>query len=215
MTAASGPVVSAWPHLFTEGAAGSPVLISLHGTGGTEHDGVALARELDPTAGIIAPRGRVSEQGMNRWFRRLAEGVFDVDDVEAQSDVFADFIRAAVAEYKLEGRMLVVVGFSNGANMALATAIRHPELVGHAMAFSGMYPFGDRDLPGSLDALRVLLLNGRQDAMAPYASVTRLAQALAAAGADVERFEWDGGHGITRDELLSAREWLAGVAASR
>lgn len=215
MTAGATPSLSGWPHAFEPGATGSPVLIALHGTAGSESDGVALARELDPSAGFIAPRGLVREQGMNRWFRRLAEGVFDVDDVESRADELAAFIREAVAEYGLAGRMLVAVGFSNGANMALATAMRHPELVGNAIAFSGMYPFGDREPAGSLDGLSVLTLNGRDDPMAPRASVERLAATLADRGATVTRLEREGSHGITRDELASAREWLTGAASAR
>ncbi len=215
MTAEPGPGLNAWPHVFTEGAADSPVLISLHGTGGTENDGAGLARELAPTAGVLAPRGRVSEQGANRWFRRLAEGVFDVDDVEFRADELAALIREAVVEYGLAGRMLVAVGFSNGANMALATAMRHPDLVGHAIAFSGMYPFGDRDPERALAALRVLILNGKSDPMAPRASVDRLAQVLTAAAAHTTRREREGGHGISPEELTAAREWLAAAAPQR
>ena len=201
-----------WPHLFVAGDPGAPVIVALHGTGGTEQDGVALARQLDPRAGVLSPRGRVSEQGMNRWFRRLAEGVFDVDDVEARADELAAFVTEAVAEYGLVDRMLVVAGFSNGANMALATAIRHPGLLPRVIAFSGMYPFGDRTPAGPLDGLHLLLLNGHDDPMAPRSSVERLQTVVTGLGARSERLERAGGHGVSAEELSAARDWLAADA---
>lgn len=208
-TSVGNITVAEWPHLYVKGEPDAPVLIALHGTGGTEHDGVALASQLASRATVIAPRGRVTEQGMNRWFRRLGEGVFDVDDVERRADELAEFVSSAVAEYALEARMLVAAGFSNGANMALATAIRHPGLVAQAIAFSGMYPFADRTPAGPLGGLQLLLLNGHDDPMAPRASVDRLQSVVTALGAQATREGRAGGHGITAGELATAREWLA------
>jgi phospholipase/carboxylesterase len=186
-----------WPHVHREG---EPLVLALHGTGGDEHQMAGLVDALLPTAGILAPRGRVSEGGANRWFRRLAEGVFDVDDVEARADELA----AAITE-----PVTLAVGFSNGANMALATAMRYPEVVPAVIAFSGMYPFGDREVTADLTGLRVLLAGGAADPMAPRASVDRLEATLRAAGADVTRAERAGGHGISDDDLAAARAWLA------
>ena len=197
-----------WPHLFRAGEPGSPVLLMLHGTGGDEHDISTLAGHLDPNAGVLAPRGRVTEQGANRWFRRLAEGVFDVDDVEARADELAGFVSAAIEELDLQGRPVIAVGFSNGANIALATAMRHPEVLPRVIAFSGMYPWGDRESSVRLDSSRVLLLNGEADPMAPRASVERLAAALKDLGADVTRVERPGSHGIAQSDVDTAREWL-------
>jgi phospholipase/carboxylesterase len=201
-------LITDWPHLFRAGEPGSAVLLMLHGTGGDEHDISTLAGHLDPNAGVLAPRGRVSEQGANRWFRRLAEGVFDVDDVEARADELAGFVSAAVEELDLQGRPIVAVGFSNGANIALATAMRHPEVLSRVIALSGMYPWGDRESSVRLDASRILLLNGEGDPMAPRASVERLAAALKALGADVTRVERPGGHGIAQSDVAAARDWL-------
>ena len=108
--------------------------------------------------------------------------------------------------------MLVVAGFSNGANMALATAIRHPQLLTRAIGFSGMYPFADRTPTDSLAGLEVLLLNGHDDPMAPRASVDRLHTVLTGLGAESTREERAGGHGISAAELETAREWLAAHA---
>lgn len=209
----SAPAVTGWPHLHRPGAVGSPVLLMLHGTGGDEQGVVALADALDPAAGVLAPRGRVQEQGMNRWFRRLAEGVFDVDDVVARAGELAGFLEAAREHYGLAGRPVVAVGFSNGANIGLATAALHPEALDRVVAFSGMYPFGDRDAGAErLTGTEVLLLNGRADPMAPLDSAIRLAQTLRRRGAQVDQRLREGGHGITAEELADARAWLAARA---
>jgi len=203
--------LAAWPHEYRPAAPGAPLLLLLHGTGGNEHEIAALAENLDPDAGVLAPRGRVSENGMNRWFRRAAEGVFDLDDVEVRADDLADFVTAALAEYGAAGGAtspLIAVGFSNGANIALATAMRHPEIVPRVIAFSGMYPFGDREPAASLSALSVLLLNGASDPMAPRSSVERLVGVLAGGEARVSRIERKGGHGIAESDLFEARAWL-------
>ncbi|CAN5428944.1 alpha/beta hydrolase [soil metagenome] len=198
--------LSVWPHLYSEGV--GPVLLMLHGTGSSEEEIAGLAARIDPAAAVLAPRGRVSENGATRWFRRLAEGVFDVNDVIVRAGELAEFLGWARAEYGLKDREIVPVGFSNGANIALALALLHPGVAPRAVAFSGMYPLGDRDAPNPLVQSSVLLLNGASDAMAPPASVDRLADQLAARGAQVERVTRAGGHGITEEELVSARRWL-------
>jgi poly(3-hydroxybutyrate) depolymerase len=123
-----------------------------------------------PGAAVLSPRGRVLEGGANRWFRRLGEGVFDVDDVIARAGELAAFVLAAREHYGLESRTLIATGFSNGANIALATALLPPDVLTRVAAFSGMYPFGDREPQVSADGVELLLLNGNQDPMAPAAS---------------------------------------------
>lgn len=198
-----------WPHHYVAGAPDAPVLLLLHGTGGDEHEIASLAEHLDPRATILAPRGRVSEHGANRWFRRLAEGVFDVDDVVTHAADLADFVGAATTRHGLEGRRVIAVGFSNGANMAAALVMRHPDVVSTFVAFSGMYPFAEREPGTDLGSVAALLLNGRADAMAPAASVDGLEGVLRAGGAAVVRVTRDGGHGITADELARARDFVA------
>jgi phospholipase/carboxylesterase len=201
--------LAAWPHLFQPGEAGAPVVLTLHGTGGNEREITALAPHLDARAGVLSPRGRVNEAGANRWFRRLREGVFDVDDVIVRAGELAAFITAAREAYALTDAPLTAVGFSNGANIALATALLHPHVLTRVVALSGMYPFGDRDPIGDLTGVEVLLLNGTADAMAPAASVDVLERTASAHGASVTRHTRPGSHGIDQGELVAAREWLA------
>ena len=197
-----------WPHLFEEGAPGTPVLLLLHGTGGTEHDLLPLARRLAPGAGHLAPRGPVQEHGMNRWFRRFGEGVFDVDDVVRRAGELAAFVGWARDHYGIGGRPLVAVGFSNGANIGLATALLHPDAVRNAVAFSGMYPLEGRTIEADLSGSSVALFNGESDAMAPIESVVRLGSILESRGAEVSRNVRQGGHGIHPTEVDGAAAWI-------
>ncbi len=198
-----------WPHLFKEGAADTPVLLLLHGTGGTEHDLIPLVEELAPGAGYLAPRGPVQEHGMNRWFRRFGEGNFDVDDVVRRSGELAGFLEWARAHYGIGDRQLVAVGFSNGANIGLATTLLHPEAVSTTVAFSGMYPLDDRSVEADLSGSSIALFNGRADAMAPIDSVVRLGSVLESRGAAVDRNVREGGHGIHPSEIGAAAAWIS------
>ena len=211
MSTAITPV--SWPHVFSPGEAGAPVLLMLHGTGGNEHEIASLAAELHPGAGVLAPRGQVQEHGMLRWFRRHGEGVFDVDDVIARATELAAFLNAAREHYNLGNRPVMAVGFSNGANIALATAMLQPQTLDRVIAFSGMYPFADRESPADLAGSRLLILNGEADPMAPLPSVSTLIAALHQNGADVEQVLRPGGHGIAHTDLEAAKEWLAKVLA--
>jgi len=201
--------LAAWPHVVTPGEPGAPVLLTLHGTGGTETEITALAAPLDPRASVLSPRGRVREGGASRWFRRQGEGVFDVDDVIVRAGELAAFITAAREEYALTDAALTAVGFSNGANIALATALLHPGVLNRVVAFSGMYPFGDRDPIGDLTGVELLLLNGTGDPTAPAASVDVLERTATEHGASVTRIGRPGGHGIDASELQAAKEWVA------
>lgn len=201
--------VATWPHLYTHGREDAPVLLMLHGTGSNERDFASLAGALDPDAGILAPRGRVQEHGMLRWFRRHAEGVFDVDDVIDRSRELAGFIDATRNHYGLGDRQIIAVGFSNGANIALATAMLHPEALDRVIAFSGMYPLGERTGATALTGSNILALNGDTDPMAPLPSVTKLTAELNRQGATVEQVLRPGGHGIEAHDLDAARNWLS------
>ena len=213
-----GGGLAAWPHFFRRGEPGSPVLLTLHGTGGNETEIAALAAALDPRASVLSPRGRVSEGGANRWFRRLDEGVFDVDDVIVRAGELAAFITTARTIYRIADAPLIAVGFSNGANIALATVLLHPSVLNRVVAFSGMYPFGERNPLGGLTGvagapghgIELLLLNGAADAMAPTASVDTLERTATAHGASVTRLARPGGHGVDASDLEAARAWIVG-----
>ncbi|MCJ8142677.1 alpha/beta hydrolase [Ancylobacter sp. A5.8] len=188
-------------------------LLLLHGTGGDENDLLGLGRMVAPGAALLSPRGKVLEGGMPRFFRRLAEGVFDEDDVRARVDELADFIAEARAAYGLPAP--VALGFSNGANIAAAMLLRRPEALAGAVLLRAMVPF---KVPPKADASgrRVLLLSGSADPIVPADNAARLAAQLSEAGAEVTHRVLPVGHGLSQADVNLARQWLgeAGVIAA-
>jgi phospholipase/carboxylesterase len=186
----------------------APTLLLLHGTGGDENDLLPLGRMLDERAALLSPRGKVLENGMPRFFRRLSMGVFDEEDLVNRTHELAGFVQRAVSEYDLDPRRLFAVGFSNGANIAASLLLLHPGLLAGAVLLRAMVPFEPETSP-DLQGTRVYLAAGRSDQMIPPESTVRLAQLLREAGAEVT-LDWQpGGHGIGRDEIEAARGWLA------
>ncbi|MQA04251.1 MAG: alpha/beta hydrolase [Streptosporangiales bacterium] len=190
-----------------------PVLLLLHGTGGTPDDLVGLGRQLFGDAPMLAPAGPVSEFGAARWFRRLAEGVFDTDDVVERAHQLADFVAAATERHGLVGRPLIAIGFSNGANIAAATLLLRPEVLQTAVLFSSMLPV-PQPPAHDLSATKVFLANGTADPMAPIASTDQLVSELQQRGADVGTYRHPGGHQITVDALAAARDWAKELVAA-
>jgi phospholipase/carboxylesterase len=187
-------------------------LLLLHGTGGDENDLVPLGRELAPGAGILSLRGKVSEYGAARFFRRLAEGVFDQEDLVLRTHELAEFIQAAADEYGFDLSRLVAVGYSNGANIAASLMLLHPGLLRAAVLFRAMVPFEPEE-PPDLSGMPLFLAAGRGDRMISPEHTERLAEILREAGADLDIRWRDTGHGLTYEEVAEAKEWLSGVLA--
>lgn len=189
-------------------APGAPTLLLLHGTGGDENDLLPVGRMLDERAALLSPRGKVLEYGMPRFFRRLAEGVFDHEDLIDRTHELAEFVERAVDEYGIDRRRLFAVGFSNGANIAASLLLAYPRLLAGAILLRAMVPFEPERAP-DLSGTPVYLAAGRSDQMVPPENTERLAQLLREAGADVT-LDWQpGGHGIGPEEVQAARNWLA------
>jgi predicted esterase len=185
-------------------------LLLLHGTGGNEHDLLPLARTIAPTAGVLSPRGKILERGMPRFFRRLAEGVFDIEDLKLRTMELADFVAAAAAHYEFDARRVIAIGFSNGANIAASLLLLRPEVLARAVLFRAMVPLVPDGMP-SLKNVSVLLSGGRRDPIVPAENTERLAAMLREAGAAVT-VAWQGaGHELTNEDVAEAREWLSGV----
>ncbi len=180
-------------------------LLLLHGTGGDENDLLPIGPMIAPGAALLSPRGKVLEGGMPRFFRRLAEGVFDHADVERRTEELADFTAAMRAQHDLP--LPVAVGFSNGANIAAALLHLRPEVLGGAILFRAMVP-----LPypprADLSGKRVLIVSGAMDPIIPAENAAALADSLRSAGADVRHEILPTGHGLTRTDIDIAREWM-------
>jgi len=196
-------------HEFVPGTS-SQTLLLLHGTGGNEHDLIPLGRELDPNAALLSPRGKILENGMPRFFRRLAEGVFDVEDLKQRTNELADFVAAAVQHYNLVADCLVAVGYSNGANIAASMLLLRPEILHAAILLRAMVPLVPDNLP-DLSPVRIWISAGDQDPIIPKSETERLAQLLRRAGADVTIRFANAAHGLTSAEVETARHWLEQV----
>jgi predicted esterase len=193
-------------HDFVPGSSPRTLLL-LHGTGGNERDLIPLGRELDPNAALLSPRGKVLENGMPRFFRRLAEGVFDLEDLKYRTTELADFVAAAAQHYGFATDQLVAVGYSNGANIAASMLLLRPENIHRAILFRAMVPLIPDALP-DLSSGRVWIGAGDQDPIISPSEVQRLVELLRRAGADVTIRFFNASHGLTNDDVDAAREWL-------
>ena len=184
---------------------GLPPLLPLHGTGGDENDLLPLGPRLLPGAALLSPRGKVLENGMPRFFHRMAEGVFDVADIKARAAELAQFIRDARKAYDIA--VPVAVGFSNGANIAAALLFLHPDVLRGAVLIRAMLPFEPESLP-RLDGKPILMLSGARDPIMPHAAVERLAAVLSATDAAFTRKVSPAGHNLTPQDISIAAQWL-------
>jgi phospholipase/carboxylesterase len=183
-------------------------LIVLHGTGGTEDDLVGIGQAIAPGAAILSPRGNVLEAGAPRFFKRLAEGVFDPREVRSRGEELAHFIRAAVSIYDLDPAHVFALGYSNGANIASTVMFIDPELLQGAVLFRPMVVLELQDQP-DLTGSRVLISAGRMDPIVPAKSAERLAELLQQSHAEVT-LKWQlAGHNLVPSEVREAAEWFA------
>jgi predicted esterase len=190
------------------GADNVPVLLLLHGTGGDEQDLIPLGQSLLAGAAILSLRGNVLERGMPRFFRRIAEGVFDLEDLKLRTGELAQFIEKARRLYGLRENKLVAVGYSNGANIAASLILRHPHHLSAAVLFRAMVPFRP-DILRDLSSVSIFLSAGQRDSIVPAANTRELADIFEAAGAQVALRWHPGGHELGADDVEAAKLWLS------
>ena len=183
----------------------------LHGTGGDENDLLELGRALDPAAALLSPRGQVLERGAPRFFRRLAEGVFDEADVIARAQELSTFIKEAASHYDIATERLVAVGYSNGANIAAAMMLLGLAPFGRAILFRAMVPLSHPPATAS-QTTQVLISEGRFDPIARPEKGKRLEGLLRQIGASVDLVFQSSGHELTENDVAAAQQWLASVA---
>lgn len=186
----------------------SVLLLLLHGTGGNEQDLIPLGQALLPGAAILSPRGKVLENGMPRFFRRFAEGVFDLEDLKFRTDELSEFIDNARRQYGLRKDKLVAVGYSNGANIAASLIFLHPHHLAAAVLLRAMVPFKP-DLVRDFSKIAVFLSGGQKDPIVPRNSTLELAEILEGGGAEVSLHWHQGGHELGEDDVEAAKQWLS------
>jgi len=184
-----------------------PTLLLLHGTGGDDNDLLPLGQALAPGAALLSPRGKVLENGMPRFFRRLAMGVFDEPDLRFRTQELSEFVRAASARYGFDLGNVVAVGYSNGANIAGSLLLLYPEALRAALLLSPMVPLKPEQMP-NLTSVAVFVAAGRADPIVAPENTKQLVSLLEQAGADVTQHWHPGGHELTQSVIEAAQHWL-------
>ncbi len=201
-------------HRFAPAATPAPwgdlTVLALHGTGGNEHDMLPLVQAIAPGIAVLSPRGQVLEHGAPRFFRRLAEGVFDLEDLARRTEALGDFVDAAAAHYALARDRIVAVGFSNGANVAASLLLRRPGALAGGLLLRAMVPFEPDAPPVPAAGVRplVTIATGTMDPMVPRGQPERLAELLRAAGAAATVETVPAGHQLTQHDVSLGRALL-------
>ncbi|MEF2247490.1 MULTISPECIES: alpha/beta hydrolase [unclassified Paenibacillus] len=195
-------------HIFKQGSSkDAPVLLLLHGTGGNEHDLLGLAELISPQSSVLSVRGNVLENGMPRFFRRLSEGVFDLEDLLYRTQELNSFLEEAAAQYSFDRSNMVAVGYSNGANIAASMLFIYKDALRGAVLHHPMVPLRDRILP-DMTSLPVFIGAGDNDPICTPKETKDLTQLLENAGASVHVHWESAGHRLTQTEVQAAAAWF-------
>jgi phospholipase/carboxylesterase len=183
-------------------------LVLLHGTGGNEEDLIFLGKKIEPNASILSPRGKVLENNMPRFFRRLSEGVFDIEDLHIRSHELADFIQKCSFHYKFNLEKTIAIGFSNGANIAVSMLFLRPEVLQGAILFRAMVPFIPESLPNLLNK-KILLSAGVQDPIVSRNETENLYSLFQKTNA-ITTLKWQpSSHNLIQKDILVAKSWVS------
>ena len=193
-------------HIFIKGENPKKTLVLFHGTGGNEEDLVPVARIIDSKASILSLRGSVSENGMNRFFRRLSEGVFDEEDIQTRAGEITEFLKTAISDYGLDSDELTAIGYSNGANIIAAIHYLHGRIFKESILFHPMVPL-QADPDTDLRGLDLFIGAGENDPMVPIDNTRKLEKTLTEKGAEVTLKTYHKGHSLTLEEVNDARMW--------
>jgi len=194
-------------HIYQKGKdPQKPTLLLLHGTGGNELDLLPIAGMIDDSAGVLSVRGNILENGMPRFFRRLAEGVFDIEDLIFRTKELNDFLSEAAEKYEFDRNNIVAIGYSNGANIAASLLFHYENALKAAVLHHPMVPLRGIELP-NLEGTSVFIGAGTNDPICSPEESTELQKLLEGANAKVELHWENRGHQLTADEVEAAAEW--------
>ncbi len=204
-------------HVYEPGSSNLTIL-ALHGTGGNEHDLVPMAKMVAPNANVLSPRGKVLEGAdHHRFFRRIAEGVFDIEDLKFRSHELADFVTAASKEYSFDPGNVYALGFSNGANIASSLFFLRPEILAGGAILRGMVPLdlerGELEKLPDLTSKKIFLANGTRDPIVPLENAKKLASMYTQTGATVTHELNPASHGLIQSDLQAMKRWFAALVA--
>ena len=195
-----------YDYIYNEGRAGEPVIVLLHGTGADENNLIPVSDALAPDATVLSIRGNVSENGMNRYFKRHGEGHYDVEDLNKRGKELYDFIEQKAEEYNFALEDVILFGFSNGSNIGINMLLLEKAKFNKAMLFAPMYPVEIEAGPDLSDA-KVLLSMGENDPIVPKEESDRVIEIFKSRGAKVDQV-WVNSHEINEKNLIAAKQWL-------
>ena len=193
-------------YIYNEGKAGEPVIVLLHGTGADESNLIPVSDALAPDATVLSIRGNVSENGMNRYFKRHGEGHYDVEDLNKRGKELYDFIEQKAEEYNFALEDVILFGFSNGSNIGINMLLLEKAKFNKAMLFAPMYPVEIEAGPDLSDA-KILLSMGENDPIVPKEESDRVIEIFKSRGAKVDQV-WVNSHEINEKNLIAAKQWL-------
>jgi phospholipase/carboxylesterase len=198
-------------HIFNKGQDPTkPTLLLLHGTGGNELDLLPLAGRIDDEASVLSVRGNVLENGMPRFFRRLAEGVFDEEDLVFRTKELNEFLDEASEKYGFDRDNIIAIGYSNGANIAASLLFHYQNALKGAILHHPMVPRKGIDLP-DLTGKSVFIAAGTNDPICSPLESSELQALLEKANANVELHWENRGHQLTMEEAAAAANWYRKV----
>jgi predicted esterase len=195
-------------HRFEPGTKNSPTLLLLHGTGGNETDLIQFGRAIAPHSNLLSPRGNVLENGMPRFFRRFAHGLFDLQDLKFRAEELLDFIKASAKKYDFDPENVIAMGYSNGANIAATLLLLHEQSLAGAILFRPMMPLMPEKAP-DLSRCQILVCAGDHDSMIDPAKTSELISFFEGVHAKVSVHHHPGGHELGRDDFEAAQKWLS------
>lgn len=193
-------------YIYNEGKAGEPVIVLLHGTGADERNLIPVTNAIAPDATVLSIRGNVSENGMNRYFKRLGEGNYDVPDLMKRGQELYQFISEKAEEYQFELEDVVLLGFSNGSNIGINMLLLEDSKINKAMLYAPMYPVDLEEGP-DLSNVKVLLSMGEYDPIVPKLESDRVISIFESRGAKVDQV-WVNSHEINEKNLIAGKQWL-------
>lgn len=195
-----------YEHIYQEGQANKPVFVLLHGTGGNEKDMLPIAQAIDPSYGVLSVRGDVDENGQLRYFKRTGMGQYDLEDLAIRGENLQAFILAAAEKYNFKAEQAILVGFSNGANIAINLLLRPGTPLKYGIIMAPLYPLAvDSSL--DLSQTKVLLSMGEEDPIVPLEGSHGVIKLFEDRGAKVSQI-WVRSHQITKEVIQAAQEWL-------
>lgn len=184
-------------------------LLLLHGTGGDEADLIPLAENFGDSYNILSLRGNVSENGMPRFFKRLGMGVFDEDDLRFRTDEMVAFIKNLAEKEGFNPNKIIALGYSNGANIAGATLVQHPDFLAGAILYRPMQPFKGIGTEGTTKQVPVFFSSGKLDPTVNANATTIYLKNLEELGFNVAFYDLPTSHNLTQQDVVLSAEWLA------